>query len=162
MKHKITVLDRLLARFVRSSAVCRLLTTIPGIGILTSAAYVSVIDDPTRFAKSSLVGAYLGQTPQRYQSGQVDRVGRISKCGGPLLRAYLFEAATSLLTRDGKWSALKALGLRVAKSSSMKKAKIAIDRRLTRQLRFSDVLIGLPVLVQQFDLRINGPFSCFG
>ena len=44
----------------------------------------------------------------------------------------------------------------------MKKAKIAIDRRLTRQLKFSDVLIGLPVLVQQFDLRINGPFSCFG
>lgn len=58
--------------------------------------------------------------------------------------------------------ALKAWGLRVAKSSSMKKAKTAIDRRLTRQLRFSDVLIGLPVLVQQFDLRINGPFSCFG
>ena len=98
------MLDRLLASFVRSSAICRLLMAIPGVGILTSAAYVSVIDDPTRFPKSSLVGAYLGLTPQRYQSGQVDRDDRISKCGDPLLRAYLFEAATSLLTRDGKWS----------------------------------------------------------
>ena len=137
-----------------------MLTTIPGIGIVTSAAYVSVIDDPTRFAKSSLVGAYLSQTPQRYQSAQADRVGRISKCGGPLLRAYLFEAATSLLTRDGKWSALKALGF--ASPRTHEKGQNRHYGRLTRQLRFSDVLIGLPVLVQQFDLRINGPFSCFG
>jgi transposase len=130
LKHQITELDRLLARFVRSSSTCRLLMTIPGIGILTAAAYVCVIDDPKRFAKSHLVGAYLGLTPRRYQSGEVDRCGRISKCGDPLLRAYLFEAATSLLTRNMQWSTLKAWGLGVAKNRGMKKAKIAVARKL--------------------------------
>lgn len=130
LKRQIAVLDRLLARFVRSSSTCRLLMTVPGVGVLTSAAYVCVIDDPTRFPRSDLVGAYLGLTPQRYQSGEVDRIGRISKCGDPLLRAYLFEAATSLLTRTTQWSAIKVWGLRLAKSRGMKKAKIAVARKL--------------------------------
>lgn len=130
LKRQIAVLDRLLARFVRSSSACRLLMTIPGVGVLTAAAYVCVIDDPKRFPRSELVGAYLGLTPRRYQSGQVDRIGRISKCGDPLLRAYLFEAATSLLTRTTQWSAMKAWGIRLAKTKGMKKAKIAVARKL--------------------------------
>lgn len=130
LKSQIAGLDRLLARFVRSSSTCRLLMTIPGVGILTSAAYVCAIDDPKRFPRSNLVGAYLGLTPRRYQSGEVDRIGRISKCGDPLLRTYLFEAATSLLTRDAQWSTLKAWGLRLAKNRGMKKAKIAVARKL--------------------------------
>ncbi|MEQ1650823.1 MAG: IS110 family transposase [Hyphomicrobiaceae bacterium] len=130
LKRQIAVLDRLLARFVRSSSTCRLLMSIPGVGVLTAAAYVCVIDDPKRFPRSELVGAYLGLTPRRYQSGQVDRIGRISKCGDPLLRAYLFEAATSLLTRTAQWSAVKAWGIRLAKTKGMKKAKIAVARKL--------------------------------
>ncbi len=130
LKQQILVLDNLLARFARSSSACRVLMTIPGIGVLTAAAFVSAIDDPKRFARSHLVGAYLGLTPRRHQSGEVDRNGRIAKCGDPLVRCYLFEAATSHLTRGHQWSAVKAWGLRVAKRRGMKRAKVAVARKL--------------------------------
>ena len=130
LKHQIAVLDELLARFANSSPICRLLMSIPGVGPLTAAAFVSAIDDPTRFPRSHLVGAYLGLTPRRYQSGEIDRNGRIAKCGDPLVRCYLFEAATSLLTRGNKWSTIKAWGLAVAKRRGMKRAKVAVARKL--------------------------------
>ncbi len=88
LKQQIAILDQLLARFARSSSTCRLLMTIPGIGVLTAAAFVSAIGDPKRFPRSHLVGAYLGLTPRRHQSGDVDRNGRIAKCGDPLVRCY--------------------------------------------------------------------------
>ena len=102
LKQQILCLDRELIRYARESEICRRLMTIPGIGILTAIAFVTTIDDPVRFAKSSSVGAYLGLTPRRYQSGEADRNGGISKCGDPLVRADLFEAATTLLTRVEK------------------------------------------------------------
>ena len=73
--------------------------SVPGVGVVVALAYTAVIDDPARFKRSSSVGAYLGLTPRRYQSGEVDMAGRISKCGDALLRSYLFEAANVLLTR---------------------------------------------------------------
>lgn len=130
LKKQIAILDQLLVRFARSSPTCRLLMTIPGIGVLTAAAFVSAIGDPKRFPRSHLVGAYLGLTPRRYQSGDVDRNGRIAKCGDPLVRCYLFEAATSLVMRGQKWSAVKAWGLGVAKRRGMKRAKVAVARKL--------------------------------
>ena len=130
LKQQILCLDRELARYARRSALCRRLMTIPGVGLLSAIAFITAIDDPARFAKSSSVGAYLGLTPRRYQSGEVDHNGKISKCGDPLVRAYLFEAATTLLTRVGRWSALKAWGLKVAKSSGMKKAAVAVARKM--------------------------------
>jgi hypothetical protein len=74
--------------------------------------------------------AYLGLTPRRYQSSERSHSGAISRCGDSLVRAYLFEAATTLLTRTGKWSALKAWGLRLAKRSGMKKVTVAVARKL--------------------------------
>ncbi|MDX0480045.1 IS110 family transposase [Sinorhizobium medicae] len=130
LKQQIHCLDRELARYARGSVICRRLMTIPGIGLLTAIAFITAIDDPVRFAKSSSVGAYLGLTPRRYQSGEADHNGKISKCGDPLVRAYLFEAATTLLTRVEKWSALKAWGLRIAKKSGMKKAAVAVARKM--------------------------------
>jgi Transposase IS116/IS110/IS902 family/AraC-binding-like domain len=109
---------------------CAGLMTIPGIGPLTAAAFVTAVDDPSKFRKSRSVGAYFGLTPRRYQSGERDHSGGISRCGDSLVRAYLFEAATTLLTRTGKWSALKAWGLRLAKRSGMKKATVAVARKL--------------------------------
>jgi transposase len=88
------------------------------------------VDDPSKFAKSRSVGAHLALTPRRYQSGERDHSGGISRCGDSLVRAYLFEAATTLLTRTGNWSALKAWGLRLAKRSGMKKATVAVTRKL--------------------------------
>jgi transposase len=130
LRDEIECLDRELLRYAKASDVCCRLMTIPGIGPLTAIAFVTTIDDPSKFAKSSSVGAYLGLTPRRYQSGEIDYNGGISKCGDALVRAYLFEAATTLLTRVEKWSALKAWGIRLAKRSGMKKATIAVARKL--------------------------------
>jgi transposase len=82
--------------------------TAPDVGVVVALAYVSVIDDPVRFAKSSSVGAYLGLTPRRFQSGEEDDIGRTSRCGDALLRTDVSEAAGIIRHRVAKWSALKA------------------------------------------------------
>jgi transposase len=130
LREQLLTLDRCANKFSRQNAACRHLMTIPGVGSLTAAAFVTAVDDPARFRKSRSVGAYLGLTPRHYQSGEMDITGRISKCGDALVRSYLFEAATVLLTRMEKWSALKAWGLRLAKRGGMKKAKVAVARKL--------------------------------
>jgi transposase len=127
---ELAVLDRQVMAQAKDSPVCRLLMTVPGVGALTALAFMAAVDDPGRFRRSSSVGAYLGLTPRRYQSGEVDHAGHISKCGDRLMRTYLFEAAGVLLTRVGRWCALKAWGLRLAKRVGLKKAKVAVARRL--------------------------------
>jgi transposase len=124
------VLDRRVRRLARDSETCRLLMTVPGIGPITALAFVATIDDPARFAKSRNVGAHLGLTPRRQQSGEMDRQGRISKCGDSLMRHYLFEAAGVLLTRVARWSPLKAWGIRLAQHIGLTKAKVAVARKL--------------------------------
>lgn len=130
LKDQIRHLDRQLMGHARQSAVCQRLMTIPGVGVLTALAFVTGVDDPSKFPKSRSVGAYFGLTPRCYQSGEIDQNRGISKCGDSLVRTYLFEAAGTLLTRVEKWSALKAWGLRLAKRSGLKKAKIAVARKL--------------------------------
>src|ERR1035438_7321758 len=105
-------------QYTRQSKVCRHLMTIPGVGPVTAAAFVTAVEDPGKFRKSKSVGAFLGLTPRRYQSGETDVSGRISKCGDELTRTYLYEAATTLLSKIHKWSALKAWGLRIAKGAA--------------------------------------------
>jgi transposase len=100
------------------------------VGVLAALTFVSVIDAPERFSKSFSVGACLGLTPRRYQSGEVDCGGRISKCGDRLLRSYLFEAVGIILNRVPRWSLLKAWGVRLAKKIGGKKATVAVARKL--------------------------------
>ena len=92
--------------------------------------YRATIDRPERFAHSRDVGAHLGLTPSRYQSGETDIVGKISRCGDELGRTGLVEAAHTLLVRSSKWSALRVWGLAIAKRRGMAKAKIAVARKL--------------------------------
>ena len=99
-------------------------------GAITATAFIATIDDPGRFKHSTSVGAYLGLTPRRYQSGAMDVSGHISKAGDALLRCYLFEAATTLLSRVQKTSALKEWDGRLAKRIGHKKARVAIARKL--------------------------------
>jgi transposase len=127
---QLELLDRLAVSQAKANPMARHLMSIPGIGAVTAIAFVTAVEDPGRFRKSRSVGAYFGLTPRRYQSGEVDTSGRISRWGDPLVRAYLFEAATALLTTCKKWSALKAWGLRIAKRSGMNKARIAVARKL--------------------------------
>lgn len=109
---------------------CRRLMTVPGVGPLTALAFRATIDQPNRFRKSRDVGAHLGLTPRRYQSGETDVQGRISRCGDELARTALYEAAHSLLIRSTKWSALRAWGMNVAKRRGMARARVAVARKL--------------------------------
>ena len=104
--------------------------TVPGIGVVTALTFRHTIDDPSRFRNATSVGAYLGLTPRRKQSGEMDTVGQVSRWGDRLLRTYLFEAASVLLHRTRRWCALKAWGLRLAKRNGMKKAQVAVARKL--------------------------------
>jgi transposase len=127
---QVAALEQQLVRRARRHEVCHRLMTVPGVGPLTALAFVTTVDDPTRFRRSSSVGAYLGLTPRRHQSGERDVSGRISKCGDRLTRSYLFEAANVLLTRVERWSSLKAWAIRLAKRIGAKKAKVALARKL--------------------------------
>jgi transposase len=127
---QIHVLNRKILIHARADSVCRRLMTAPGVGPVTALAYRAVVDDPGRFKNSSSVGAYLGLTPRRYQSGEVDRSGGISKCGDGLMRSYLYEAATVIFSRVRKWSSLKAWGVKLARRIGAKKAKVAMARKL--------------------------------
>ena len=117
-------------RLAKSDEVTRRLMTVPGVGVVTALTFRHTIDDPSRFQSASSVGAYLGLTPRRNQSGETDTNGKISRWGDRLLRVYLFEAATVLLYRTKKWSSLKAWGMKLAKRIGMKKAKVAIARKI--------------------------------
>jgi len=115
---------------VRVEPTCRRLMTVPGVGPLTALAFRATVDRPDRFRKSRDVGAHLGLTPRRYQSGETDVQGRISRCGDELARTALYEAAHSLLIRSTRWCALKAWGMQVAKRRGMARARVAVARKL--------------------------------
>ncbi len=130
IERQVADLDRKVLKLARHDEQVRTFMTVPGVGPITALCFRATIDDPTRFKRSRNVGAYVGLTTRRHASGEIDRTGRISKCGDPLLRSYLFEAAGVLLTRVPKWSALKAWGMRLAKRNGLKKAKVAVARKL--------------------------------
>jgi transposase len=130
IERQIADLDRKVMKLARNHAQVQQFMTAPGIGPITALCFLATIDDPRRFRRSRSVGAYVGLTSRRYASGEIDWTGRISKCGDKMLRSYLFEAANVLLTRVAKWSALKAWGIRLAKRSGLRKAKVAVARKL--------------------------------
>jgi transposase len=130
LREQIGILHRRLLTIVRGDAVCRRLMTVPGVGPVVALTYRATIDVPARFRNSRAVGAMLGLTPCKYQSGESDYTGGISKCGDEMMRVMLYEAAQILLTRTVKWSWLKAWAMTIAKRRGMKKAIVALARRL--------------------------------
>lgn len=123
-------LDKEVVRLAKDSPSCRLLMSAPGVGPVTAMAFASTIDDPGRFSKSRTVGAYVGLTTRRFQSGEMDYSGRISKHGDTMLRALLYEAANSMLTVVRQAHPLKDWARRVKKRTSHKKACVALARKL--------------------------------
>ncbi len=128
---QITTFDKAVQRQVRADPICRLLMTVPGIGALSSLAYVSTVEDPKRFSRSRSVGAHLGLTPRRYQSGEIDRSGRISRCGDSLARTLMYEAAIVILHRVKRPSQLKDWALAIAQRTGPGKARVALARKLS-------------------------------
>jgi transposase len=104
--------------------------SVPGVGPVVALTYRASVDQPHRFLHSRAVGAHVGLTPKRHQSGETDYDGGISKCGDAMLRTMLYEAAQSMLVHTQKWSWLKAWAMRVAKRRGMRRAVVALARRL--------------------------------
>jgi transposase len=130
LREQIGILHRRLLAVVRNDEVCRRLMTIPGVGPVVALTFRVTVDVPARFHNSKAVGAVFGLTPSRHQSGESDRTGGISRCGDEMMRVMLYEAAQILLTRTVKWSWLKAWAMTIAKRRGMKKAIVALARRL--------------------------------
>jgi transposase len=128
------VLHRAVLGIVRADAVCRRLMTVPGVGALVAVTFASAVDDPARFGRSRAVGAHFGLTPKRYQSGETDVTGGISKVGDAMVRTALYEAANVMLTWAGKFSTLKCWAMGVAKRRGMRRAKVALARKLSTVL----------------------------
>jgi len=130
VREQLGILHRRLLAIVRDDDVCRRLMTIPGVGPVVALTYRVTVDVPARFRNSKAVGAVFGLTPAKYQSGENDRTGAISRCGDEMMRMMLYEAAQSMLVRSAKWSWLKAWAMKVARHRGMKKAIVALARRL--------------------------------
>jgi len=130
VREQLGILHRRLLAIVRDDDVCRHLMTIPGVGPVVALTYRVTVDVPARFRNSKAVGAVFGLTPSKYQSGETERTGAISRCGDEMMRMMLYEAAQSMLVRSAKWSWLKAWAMKIARHRGMKKAIVALARRL--------------------------------
>jgi transposase len=130
LRQQIANFDTAIRALVKSNTVCRHLMGVPGIGVLSVLAYVSMVEDPSRFRRSRSIGAHLGLTPKQYQSGDIDRSGRISKCGDGLARTLMYEAAVVLMVRVKRASSLKEWALALARRSGAGKARVALARKL--------------------------------
>jgi transposase len=122
--------ERRVRQLARQDAGARRLMTTPGVGVLVALTFVSAIDEVERFRSSRMVGPHFGLTPKKYQSGETDFTGRISKIGDAGVRTALYEAANVILTRPVRGSDLKTWALGVARRAGMRKAKVALARKL--------------------------------
>ena len=123
-------LHRTMLAIVRADEVCRRLMSVPGVGALVAVTFTSGVDAPERFARSRAVGAHFGLTPKKYQSGETDITGAVSRVGDVMVRTALYEAAHILLTRAVRFSTLKRWALEVARRRGMRRAKVALARKL--------------------------------
>ena len=130
LREQFVILHRCLLAIVRDDDVCRRLMTVPGVGPVVALTYRATVDVPARFRTSKTVGAAFGLTPSMHQSGESERTGAISKCGDEMMRVMLYEAAQIMLVRSTKWSWLKAWAMKIARRRGLKKAVVALARRL--------------------------------
>jgi transposase len=130
LRREFNAFEKRVRAMSRCDARTRLLMSTPAVGPIVALTYVAAVDDPGRFKSSKQAGAHFGLTPKKYQSGETDRSGRISKIGDASVRTALYEAAHIILTRSLKASGLKSWAMKLAKRAGMKKAKVALARKL--------------------------------
>lgn len=130
LRAEFNALHKAVLAIVRDDAVCRRLMTVPGVGPLAALTFKSALDDPGRIRKSKAAGALFGLTPRKYQSGERDVTGSITRVGDAMVRCALYEAANALLLRVQRFSALKRWGMEVARRRGAKRAKVALARKM--------------------------------
>ena len=114
--HCFRELDNRTRKLAQQDPICQRLMSAPGVGFITALTFKAGVDDPTRFRRSRTVAAHFGLTPRRFQSGEIDIDGHISRCGDQAVRCALYTAANAMLTRTSRWSSLKAWGMHKAKT----------------------------------------------
>jgi transposase len=123
--------ERRVRRMARTDARAALLMSTPAVGPIVALTYASAIDEPARFRSSKQAGAHFGLTPRKYQSGATDHSGRISKIGDATVREALYQAAHVMLTKPLRGcTQLKSWAMRLAKRAGLRKAKVALARKL--------------------------------
>ena len=130
LRSQIIAFEKQMLATAKTRPECRLMMSIPGVGYVSALAFIGAVDSPERFARSRAVGAHLGLAPKQHQSGEVDRLGAISKCGDPYVRTILVEAANALLARSRKPSPLRAWAQALERRAGPKKARAALARKL--------------------------------
>jgi transposase len=123
-------LDNRVRRMALQDPVCCRLMSAPGVGVVTALTFKAAVDDPTRFKRSRTVAAHFGLTPRRFQSGDMDISGHISRAGDPDVRSTLYNAAHAIMTRSAKYSSLKVWGMQLAKKRGHRRAVVAVARKL--------------------------------
>ncbi|MGY3486296.1 transposase [Bradyrhizobium sp. USDA 4011] len=131
LRREFNSLDKQVQKLAKSHPQARLLMTTPSVGPIVALTYASAVDDPKRFRSSKATGAHFGLTPKKYQSGETDYTGRISKIGDASVREALYQAAHVMLTKPVRnCAALKGWTMRIARRAGMRKAKVALARKL--------------------------------
>jgi transposase len=131
LRREFNSLDKQVQKLARSHPQASLLMTTPCVGPIVALTYAAAVDDPKRFRSSKATGAHFGLTPKKYQSGETDYTGRISKIGDASVREALYQAAHVMLTKPVKnCAALKSWAMRIARRAGMRKAKVALARKL--------------------------------
>jgi len=131
LRDQLAILEKRVRDAARQDPVCHRLMTMPGVGAVVALTFRAAVDRPERFSSSKAVGPCFGLTPRRYQSGETDRTGTISRAGDASVRVALFEAAHVMMTRVASWSKLKAWAVAVAKRRGAKRAKVALARKIS-------------------------------
>jgi len=128
--HTFPELDNRTRKMAHQDPVCQRLMSTPGVGFVTALTFKAAVDDPSRFKHSRTVAAHFGLTPRRFQSGEMDNPGHISRAGDPDVRCTLYVAANAMMTRSSRWSPLKVWGMKLAKQRGHKRAVVAVARKL--------------------------------
>jgi len=123
-------LDRRVKHAARQDDVCMRMMTVPGVGPIAALTFKAAVDDPARFKRSRTVAAHFGLTPRRFQSGEQDNPGRISKAGDRDVRSTLYAAANALLMRTMASSQIKSWGMRLMRTKGRRRAVVAVARKL--------------------------------
>lgn len=131
LNKEIKILDQRIQKIVKYEKDAKLLMSMPGVGPITALRFLITIGDPNRFEESETVGAYCGLTPNQYSSGETIRMGHISKKGPREIRSLLVEAATIMLTKTKSWNKPKAWAMKLSKKKGMKKAIVALARKMS-------------------------------
>ncbi len=128
--HSFRELDNRTRKLAQQDLICQRLMSAPGVGFVTALTFKAAVDDPTLFKRSRTVAAHFGLTPRRFQSGEIDYCGHISRAGDPTVRCTLYTAANALMTRSSSWSSLKVWGMQLAKTRGHRRAVVAVARKL--------------------------------